>query len=91
MQQSRPAPNPPLVNSDSDSEDEEDLVSRLMPPSKLHQPVSGTKGSKMAWNTHKNLKNMLKELKNCCINTFHLQVFGHTHIHTSASQKCKYS
>lgn len=37
-------PKPPLVISDSDSEEEEGLVSRLMPPSRLQQPPSGTKG-----------------------------------------------
>lgn len=48
VQQGRPAgvrvPKPPLVISDSDSEEEEGLVSRLMPPSRLHQPSPGTKG-----------------------------------------------
>ncbi|KAM4554520.1 F-box only protein 38 [Odontesthes bonariensis] len=47
-QQCRPAgsaaPKPPLVISDSDSEEEEGLVSRLMPPSSLQQPTSCTKG-----------------------------------------------
>uniref|UniRef100_H2RKX7 F-box protein 38 n=2 Tax=Takifugu rubripes TaxID=31033 RepID=H2RKX7_TAKRU len=44
VQQGRPAgvrvPKPPLVISDSDSEEEEGLVSRLMPPSRLHQFIS---------------------------------------------------
>ncbi|XP_047441741.1 F-box only protein 38 [Mugil cephalus] len=49
VQQSRPsgapAPRPPLVISDSDSEEEERLVSRLMPPACLQQPAtSQTKG-----------------------------------------------
>ncbi|XP_070818820.1 F-box only protein 38 isoform X2 [Chaetodon trifascialis] len=48
VQQCRPAgvavPEPPLVISDSDSEEEEGLVSRLMPASCLQQPVSCTEG-----------------------------------------------
>ncbi|XP_069543971.1 F-box only protein 38-like, partial [Brachyistius frenatus] len=38
------APKPPLVISDSDSEEEEGLVSRLMPASCLEQPASCSKG-----------------------------------------------
>ncbi|XP_069033812.1 F-box only protein 38 isoform X6 [Embiotoca jacksoni] len=37
-------PKPPLVISDSDSEEEEGLVSRLMPASCLEQPASCSKG-----------------------------------------------
>lgn len=37
-------PNPPLVISDSDSEEEEGLVSRLMPATCLQQPASCTEG-----------------------------------------------
>ncbi|CAF94568.1 unnamed protein product [Tetraodon nigroviridis] len=48
VQQGRAAgvrvPKPPLVISDSDSEEEEGLVSRLIPPSRLHQPSPGTQG-----------------------------------------------
>ncbi|XP_042349066.1 F-box only protein 38 isoform X2 [Plectropomus leopardus] len=48
VQQCRPAgaavPKPPLVISDSDSEEEEGLVSRLMPTSCLQQPASCTEG-----------------------------------------------
>nr|XP_046262432.1 F-box only protein 38 [Scatophagus argus] len=48
VQHCRPAgvavPKPPLVISDSDSEEEDDLVSRLMPASRLQQPTSCTKG-----------------------------------------------
>ncbi|XP_078117168.1 F-box only protein 38 [Sander vitreus] len=48
VQQCRPAgatvPKPPLVISDSDSEEEEGLVSRLMPASCLQQPASCTEG-----------------------------------------------
>ncbi|XP_008279130.1 F-box only protein 38 [Stegastes partitus] len=48
VQQCRPAgaaiSKPPLVISDSDSEEEEGLVSRLMPPSCLQQSASCTKG-----------------------------------------------
>ncbi|KAM9356867.1 F-box only protein 38 [Symphorus nematophorus] len=47
-QQCRPAgvavPKPPLVISDSDSEEEEGLVSRLMPASCLQRPASCTEG-----------------------------------------------
>lgn len=57
VQQARPAgvhvPKPPLVISDSDSEEEEGLVSRLMPPSRLHQPSPGTKGITTAQNPPK--------------------------------------
>ncbi|XP_013883085.1 F-box only protein 38 [Austrofundulus limnaeus] len=46
--QSRPegatAPKPPLVISDSDSEEEEGLVSRLMPPSSFQHPTSCSEG-----------------------------------------------
>lgn len=55
VQQGRAAavrvPKPPLVTSDSDSEEEEGLVSRLIPPSRLHQPSPGTKGIDTAQNT----------------------------------------
>uniref|UniRef100_UPI0037E8AA6E F-box only protein 38 isoform X2 n=1 Tax=Semicossyphus pulcher TaxID=241346 RepID=UPI0037E8AA6E len=48
VQQSRPPheilSKPPLVVSDSDSEEEEGLVSRLMPASCLQQPASCTEG-----------------------------------------------
>ncbi|XP_074503860.1 F-box only protein 38 isoform X1 [Sebastes fasciatus] len=48
VQQCRPAgatvPKPPLVISDSDSEEEEGLVSRLMPASCLQQQASCTEG-----------------------------------------------
>ncbi|XP_030252668.1 F-box only protein 38 isoform X2 [Sparus aurata] len=48
VQQCRPAgvpvPKPPLVISDSDSEEEEGLVSRLMPASCLQQPASCPEG-----------------------------------------------
>ncbi|XP_023262003.1 F-box only protein 38-like, partial [Seriola lalandi dorsalis] len=48
VQQCRPAnaivPKPPLVISDSDSEEEEGLVSRLMPASCLQEPASCTEG-----------------------------------------------
>ncbi|XP_039669492.1 F-box only protein 38 isoform X2 [Perca fluviatilis] len=48
VQQCRPAgatvPKPPLVISDSDSEEEEGLVSRLMPASCLQPPASCTEG-----------------------------------------------
>ncbi|XP_031734284.1 F-box only protein 38 [Anarrhichthys ocellatus] len=48
VQQCRPAgatvPKPPLVISDSDSEEEEGLVSRLMPASCLQQPTSCAEG-----------------------------------------------
>ncbi|XP_051810005.1 F-box only protein 38 isoform X2 [Acanthochromis polyacanthus] len=48
VQQCRPAgaaiPKPPLVISDSDSEEEEGLVSRLMPPTCLQQTASCAKG-----------------------------------------------
>ncbi|KAM7417024.1 hypothetical protein PAMA_016914 [Pampus argenteus] len=48
VQQSRPSgatvPKPPLVISDSDSEEEEGLVSRLMPASCSQQPSSCTEG-----------------------------------------------
>ncbi|XP_062281142.1 F-box only protein 38 [Scomber scombrus] len=48
VQQCRPAgaplPKPPLVISDSDSEEEEGLVSRLMPASCSQQPASCTEG-----------------------------------------------
>ncbi|XP_056294700.1 F-box only protein 38 [Pseudoliparis swirei] len=48
VQQCRPAcatvPKPPLVISDSDSEEEEGLVSRLMPASCLQQPASCSEG-----------------------------------------------
>uniref|UniRef100_A0A3P8TF78 F-box protein 38 n=1 Tax=Amphiprion percula TaxID=161767 RepID=A0A3P8TF78_AMPPE len=48
VQQCRPTgaaiSKPPLVISDSDSEEEEGLVSRLMPPTCLQQPASCTKG-----------------------------------------------
>ncbi|KAG7518943.1 F-box only protein 38 isoform X1 [Solea senegalensis] len=48
VQQCRPAsaalPKPPVVISDSDSEEEEGLVSRLMPASCLQQPASCTEG-----------------------------------------------
>ncbi|XP_059202529.1 F-box only protein 38 [Centropristis striata] len=48
VQQGRPAgatiPKHPLVISDSDSEEEEGLVSRLMPASCLQQPASFTEG-----------------------------------------------
>lgn len=48
IQQCRPAsatvPKPSQAISDSDSEEEEGLVSRLMPPSCLEQPASCTKG-----------------------------------------------
>lgn len=46
-------PKPPLVISDSDSEEEEGLVSRLIPPSRLHQPSPGTKGIATACHTNK--------------------------------------
>nr|XP_020466944.1 F-box only protein 38 isoform X2 [Monopterus albus] len=48
VQQFRPAgaivPKPPLATSDSDSEEEEGLVSRLMPTSSLQQPASHIEG-----------------------------------------------
>ncbi|XP_044218864.1 F-box only protein 38 [Thunnus albacares] len=48
VQQCRPAyatvPKPPLVISDSDSEEEEGLVARLMPASCSQQPASCTEG-----------------------------------------------
>ncbi|XP_068181551.1 F-box only protein 38 isoform X2 [Antennarius striatus] len=37
-------PKPPMVTSDSDSEEEEDLVSRLIPTTTLQQQASCTKG-----------------------------------------------
>lgn len=55
VQQCRPAgasvPKPPLVISDSDSEEEEGLVSRLMPASCLQQPASCTEGVSTTQNT----------------------------------------
>lgn len=57
VQQGRAAgvcvPKPPLVISDSDSEEEEGLVSRLIPPSRSHQPSPGTKGIAPACHTNK--------------------------------------
>uniref|UniRef100_A0A8C2X0Q3 F-box protein 38 n=1 Tax=Cyclopterus lumpus TaxID=8103 RepID=A0A8C2X0Q3_CYCLU len=44
-------PKPPLVISDSDSEEEEGLVSRLMPASRLQQPASCTEGVRTTRNT----------------------------------------
>lgn len=66
VQQCRPAgvsvPKPPLVISDSDSEEEEGLVSRLMPPSRLQQPASGTKGINITQNTPSHHNSVLDKL-----------------------------
>lgn len=66
VQQNRPAgapvPKPPLVISDSDSEEEEGLVSRLMPASCLQQPASYTEGVRTTQATPSSHNSVFDEL-----------------------------
>lgn len=66
VQQCRPAgaavPKPPLVISDSDSEEEEGLVSRLMPASCLQQAASCTEGVSTTQNTASSHNSVFDEL-----------------------------
>lgn len=53
---------PPVVISDSESEEEEGLVSRLMPASCLQQPVSCTEGVSTTQNTPSSHNNGFAQL-----------------------------